>query len=155
MPEFETTNKWNRRPGNLFFIMVCLGLGCLAILVGLALYAHGHMRQAIWLAVMAIVGLWLWLHGGTLLLRLAEKAGLFGQVRIADGRLYFCKGSPSIDLSKPYSVEARVQRSTMVREQSISTSRKSNRQRDVKTERKNHGHDHGHRTGRSKVLFGG
>jgi hypothetical protein len=60
------------------------------------------------------VALWLVLQGGPLIIRVAEKAGLFGRIKIT-GEGLFLNGGVAIDLEKPMAVEARYQHSTITR----------------------------------------
>ena len=135
MPELETIVRWNRRPEDLVFTLICLGLGCLALVAGFYLYTKSNMRQPLWLVFGTIVGIWLGFHGGPLLLKLTEKTGLWGQVRVSEGHWLQGPGA-RIDLSKPFTAEARMQRSTVVLNQTLINlfSRNTGGGRDVRSE---------------------
>jgi hypothetical protein len=105
---------WNLRLGLFATRMFSLGSALAAGLAGLVLFKTGNSNQTFWLIGAVLVALWLGFQGGPWLIRLMEKAGLFGRVRMADDRLFLNKNE-AIDLNKPMAVEARYQHSTITR----------------------------------------
>ena len=137
MPDVARTGRWNRRAGDLFSKGMCFALGGLAAFCGFVLYLESRLRQPLWPIVMIAIALWLWFQGGPLLFRLAEKRGLFGRIHLKAGRLNMGKGPAWIDTARPFSAEARVQRSTIVRKHNLVnpfSSSYSSSARKVKTE---------------------
>ena len=110
----DLRHQWNRRLGMFASGVFSFGLSMAAIVVGSAFYVSSDLRRPLWLVGAFLAALWLVLQGGPLLIRLAEKAGLFGKVRIEGGRLFLNSGL-SVDLEKPMAVEARHQHSTIHR----------------------------------------
>jgi hypothetical protein len=89
----------------------------LAMLVALvAVFLFFQQSQLMWLVAAVPVALWVGFKGGPLLLRALEDAGLFGRVRIEDGRLRVGRSSDAIRLADPFEVDARLQTATIRRE---------------------------------------
>ena len=106
--------QWNHRLGLFATRMFGLGSAMAVVLAALVLFEASNLSQTFWLIGAVPVAIWVGFQGGPLLVRLMEKAGLFGRVSMTDGRVFLDKNS-SVDLDKPMAVEARYQHSTITR----------------------------------------
>ncbi len=111
MVHSESNQKWNRRPGAVLEEALRLALAVVFMLGGIALLLAGGAHGMSWVPRWAIAAIGVWLAAPRLL-RAMSTAGVFGRVRLKDGRLY-ASGRHFIELDSPMTVEARFQRATL------------------------------------------
>ena len=107
-------HAWTCRPS--LFVSRMLGFSLAMLIALIAVFLLFQEGQVLWPVLAVPVSIWVGFKGGPLLLRLLERAGLFGRVRIQDGRLLIGRASNAIQLGEPFEVDARVQHATIVRE---------------------------------------
>ena len=110
----KTPRRWTCRPS--LFVSRMLGFALAMLVTLLAVFLFFEQSQMMWLVAAVPVALWVGFKGGPLLLGLLERAGVFGRVRIEEGRLQVGRSSNAIRLDDPFEVDARLQTATIRRE---------------------------------------
>lgn len=107
----EGSWRWHARPGIVTTRLIYAGLGLLGATIGLVLlflasYWYRSTRPGVPILFATFTGapLLAWL-GGRFLLKLLEKTGRFGAVRVSSG--YLSVGFRSFDLTRPFNADPR------------------------------------------------
>lgn len=118
---------WTCRASLFVTRMLSFAAALLVVLVGFALYADGE--RVLWLVGAFLLALWAGFRGGPHLVRLLERAGLFGRVRLLDERLEVGRRGRTLDLTRPFECEARFQQVSIRRDVDLRHATSSARRR--------------------------
>ncbi len=101
-----TTTSWTRRPSLNTARVIAFGLAVLCALAGWLLMLF-YEQFALWL-LLTLLAIWVGLKAGPWFVKVLEKSGLFGRVRLDRDHLSAGRGAGALDLARPFKVTVRL-----------------------------------------------